>query len=71
MTLGPCHDTLAWSDRNQAVIQQGVNEDELRRTLSHLQQERALGDSTCQAMIDKPLGWAALPVSNPSGNRDF
>lgn len=40
----------------QTWLREGINEDELRNIRTHLQQERALGDTKFQAMVAKALG---------------
>lgn len=40
----------------RAWLQQGVTDDDLANIRAHLQQERALGDTTFQAMVEKALG---------------
>lgn len=37
-------------------LREGVGDDELENIRAHLQQERALGDTTFQAMVQKALG---------------
>lgn len=58
------HDTYLAIDSDPDVrahayrewLHQGVNEDDLKRIRRHLQQERALGDTTFQTMVEKALG---------------
>lgn len=47
-------------------LRQGVGEDELQRTWAHLQKERALGDRTFQALVERALG---RPVAARSPGR--
>lgn len=51
----------------QAWLREGINDEELDRIRIHLQKERALGDRTFQAMIEKALGRpvAARPRGRP------
>lgn len=53
------HDPIIRADAYRQWLHDGVNEDELQRIRSHLQQERALGDATFQAMVEKALGHPA------------
>lgn len=49
-------DPVVRADAYREWLHQGVNEDELQRIRSHLKQERALGDPSFQAMVEKALG---------------
>ena len=63
LDLDPVKRALAY----QAWLLEGVNSEDLDRIRTHLQKERALGDRTFQAMIEKALGRpaAARPRGRP------
>lgn len=50
------HDPVKRALAYRAWLQEGINSEDLERIRTHLQKERALGDPTFQAMVEKALG---------------
>ncbi|HET6632673.1 MAG TPA: transposase [Rhodanobacteraceae bacterium] len=50
------HEAALRAERYRAWLNESVSSDDLQRIRAHLNQERALGDPTFQAMVEKMLG---------------
>lgn len=62
------HDATLRTAAYRTWLHEGISDDDLQRIRAHLQQERALGDTTFQIMVQKALGRpvAVTPRGRPA-----